>query len=58
METGDDAVIRTFCSQTKLIVDLAVESAASAVLRGDPEGAERRVRRGVEKRVRRGGRGG
>lgn len=45
METRDDVVIGTFCSQTKLIVDLAVESAASVGLRFDPEAEERQVRR-------------
>lgn len=50
METRDDAVVRTFCSQTKLIVDLAVESAASVLLRFEPEGTgseDRQVRRKV-----------
>lgn len=48
IETGDDAVSGTFCSQTKLIVDVAVESAASVLQGFGPEGPdseEKQVRR-------------
>lgn len=54
METRDDAVSGTFCSQTKLIVDVAVESAASVLQGFGPEGAdseEKQVRRTARCRV-------
>lgn len=51
METRDDVVTGTFCSQTKLIVDLAVESAASVLQSFGPERTD-----SEEKQVRRKGR--
>lgn len=54
METRGDVLIGTFCSQTKLIVDVAVESAASVLQSFGPERAdskEKQVRTKARGRV-------